>query len=123
MGSGEELGQQAMQQLRSGNNVGGTAEMQLQEALQRQQSKQIQAHLSVLQQQRVLQGLPQQHVRDMTSIQLQQLQQQQVQMQQQQANLLQSSGGRAFTWRRRGVGVARIALRNGGVWVSILTVE
>ncbi|XP_073387402.1 uncharacterized protein, partial [Physcomitrium patens] len=85
---------QAMQQLRSGNNVGGTAEMQLQEALQRQQSKQIQAHLSVLQQQRVLQGLSEQHVRDMTSIQLQQLQQQQVQMQQQQANLLQSSGAR-----------------------------
>uniref|UniRef100_A0A7I4D1E1 Transcriptional corepressor SEUSS n=1 Tax=Physcomitrium patens TaxID=3218 RepID=A0A7I4D1E1_PHYPA len=90
---------QAMQQLRSGNNVGGTAEMQLQEALQRQQSKQIQAHLSVLQQQRVLQGLSEQHVRDMTSIQLQQLQQQQVQMQQQQANLCSHQDNNIAFWR------------------------
>lgn len=28
-----------------------------------------------------------------------------------------------FIWRCRGVGVVRIVLRNGGVWVSILMVE
>ncbi|XP_073395669.1 uncharacterized protein [Physcomitrium patens] len=97
----QKVVQQAMQQSRSGSNVGVTAEMQLQEALQRQQSKQLQAQLSAMQQQRLLQGVPQQHLHDVTSLQaqqqqhLQQLQhQQQLQLLQQQANALQSADAR-----------------------------
>lgn len=96
-----QVSQHAMHQSRSANNLGLTPEMQLQEAMQRQQSKQMQAQFSALQQQRLLQGLPQQHLHDTTSLQLQQLQQQQhhqqLQLQQQQANFLQSGGQCDFT--------------------------
>jgi hypothetical protein len=82
---------------RSASSLGVSPEIQLQEALlQRHQSKQMQAQLSALQQQRLLQGLPQQQLHDATSVQIQQLQHQQQQLQlqhhQQHSNFLQSSG-------------------------------
>lgn len=90
-----QVGQLTLQ--RPGSSLGVSTELQLQEALQlqRQQTQQqMQAQLSALQQQRLLQGHPQQHLHDSTSLQLQQLQQQQhqQQLQQQQSNLLQSAG-------------------------------
>jgi hypothetical protein len=94
-----QVGQHSMHQSRSANNLALTPEMQLQEALQRQQSKQMQAQFSALQQQRLLQGLPQQHLHDTTSLQLQQLQQQQHHqpLQLQQQLQLQAAGQFTFT--------------------------
>lgn len=98
-----QVNQHTMHQARAVNNLGLTPEMQLQEALQRQQSKQMQAQFSALHQQRLLQSLPpqQQHLHDTTSLQLQQLQHQQHHQQlqlHQQANFLQSAGPCAFTF-------------------------